>query len=93
MIKAVYPQNNVKVVPVSDYPYDDNKWVVAVQSVVYSAMSFTPDPVRIGLIGHEKDGTSYYLKIFPTWGNVSVPNVDGISNRYPKICLKGYDRL
>jgi len=27
MIKAVYPQDNVKVVPVSDYPYDDNKWV------------------------------------------------------------------
>lgn len=79
MIKAVYPQNSVKVVPVSDYPYDDNKWVAAVQSVVYSAMDYTPDPVRIGLIGHEKDGTSYYLKIFPTWGSVSVPNVDGIN--------------
>ena len=79
MIKAVYPQDSVKVVPVSDYPYDDNKWVSAVQSVVYSAMSFTPDPVRIGLIGHEKDGTSFYLKIFPTWGSESVPNVDGIN--------------
>ena len=31
------------------------------------------------MIGHEKDGTSFYLKIFPTWGNVSVPNVDGIN--------------
>ena len=79
MIKAVFPQNNVKVVPVSDYPYDDNKWVASVQSLVYSTMSYTPDPLRIGLIGHEKDGTSYYLKIFPTWGSESVPNVDGIS--------------
>jgi bifunctional NMN adenylyltransferase/nudix hydrolase len=79
MIQAVYSSDRVKVVPVSDYPYDDNKWVAAVQSVVYGAMSYTPDPIRIGLIGHEKDGTSYYLKIFPTWGNVSVPNVEGIN--------------
>jgi bifunctional NMN adenylyltransferase/nudix hydrolase len=79
MIKVVFPQDNVKVVPVSDYPYDDNKWVAAVQNVVHGAISWSADPVRIGLIGHEKDGTSYYLKIFPTWGNVSVPNVDGIN--------------
>lgn len=79
MIKAVFPQDNVKVVPVSDYPYDDNKWVAAVQNVVHGAMSWSADPIRIGLIGHEKDGTSYYLKIFPTWGNLSVPNVDGIN--------------
>jgi bifunctional NMN adenylyltransferase/nudix hydrolase len=78
MIKAVFPQENVKVVPVSDYPYDDNKWVAAIQGVVYSAMKYTPNPMKIGLIGHEKDGTSYYLKIFPTWGSESVPNVDGI---------------
>ena len=69
----------VKVVPVSDYPYDDNKWVAAVQNVVHGAISWSADPIRIGLIGHEKDGTSYYLKIFPTWGSVSVPNVDGIN--------------
>lgn len=69
----------VKVVPVSDYPYDDNKWIAAVQNVVHGAIAWSADPVRIGLIGHEKDGTSYYLKIFPTWGNVSVPNVDGIN--------------
>ena len=79
MIKSVYLDNRVKVVPVSDYPYDDNKWVAAVQNVVHGAMSWSADPIRIGLIGHQKDGTSYYLKIFPTWGNVSVSNVDGIN--------------
>jgi bifunctional NMN adenylyltransferase/nudix hydrolase len=79
MITAVYPSERVKVVPVSDYPYDDNKWVAAVQNVVHGAISWSADPVRIGLIGHEKDGTSYYLRIFPTWGSVSVPNVDGIN--------------
>lgn len=92
MIKAVYSTDRVKVVPVCDYPYDDNKWVAAVQSVVYSAMKFTPDPIRIGLIGHEKDGTSFYLKIFPTWGNVSVPNVDGINATNIREVLFGDDR-
>lgn len=79
MIKSVYPQDNVKVVPVCDYPYDDNKWINSVQNVVNGAISYTPDPLRIGLIGHSKDSTSYYLKIFPTWGNVEVPNVGGIN--------------
>lgn len=79
MIKAVFPEDRVKVVPVSDYPYDDNKWIAAVQNVVNGAISWSADPVKIGLIGHEKDGTSYYLKIFPTWESVSVPNVDGIN--------------
>lgn len=71
----------VKVVPVSDYPYDDNKWVRAVQNVVHGALAWSADPIRIGLIGHEKDGSSYYLKIFKPlgWGNVSVPNVDEIN--------------
>lgn len=82
MIKAVFPQINVKVVPVADYPYDDSKWVAAVQNVVYGAIAsngWEDFPPKIGLIGHEKDGSSYYLKIFPTWGSVSVANVDGIN--------------
>jgi bifunctional NMN adenylyltransferase/nudix hydrolase len=82
MIKSVYSQDCVKVVPVADYPYDDNKWIAAVQNVVHGAIAtsgWKDYPPKIGLIGHEKDGTSYYLKIFPTWDNVSVPNVDGIN--------------
>jgi bifunctional NMN adenylyltransferase/nudix hydrolase len=69
----------VKVVPVADYPYDDNKWVNAVRNVVHGALKWSADPLRIGLIGHEKDGSSFYLKIFPTWDSVAVPNVDGIN--------------
>lgn len=92
MIEAVYKdefnysgaQGNVKtprvkVVPVSDYPYDDNKWIAAIQNVVHGAISWSPDPIKIGLIGHSKDSTSYYLNIFPTWGHVEVANVDGIN--------------
>lgn len=77
MIKAVFPSDNVKVVPVSDYPYDDNKWVNAIQKIVDETV---PDAKDVGLIGHSKDSTSYYLNIFPRWNDhVEVPNVDGIN--------------
>jgi len=77
MIKAVFPSDNVKVVAVSDYPYDDNKWMNAIQNVVDNAI---PDAVDVGLIGHSKDSTSYYLEIFPRWKNhVEVEDVGGIN--------------
>jgi bifunctional NMN adenylyltransferase/nudix hydrolase len=77
-IKCVYPHKNIKVVPVSDYPYNDNKWVGAVQEVVNDNLS-NPNNT-IGLIGHKKDSSSYYLNIFPMWGNVPVENQDGINS-------------
>jgi bifunctional NMN adenylyltransferase/nudix hydrolase len=77
MIEAVFPADRVKVVPVSDFPYDDNKWMNAIQKVVDEAI---PDAVDVGLIGHSKDSTSYYLEIFPRWKNhVEVADVGGIN--------------
>lgn len=87
MIDAVYPKESgkakfhernprIKIVPVADYPYDDNAWVSAVQSSVDNIKTGT----KTGLIGHSKDSSSYYLKIFPQWRNhVEVENVDGIN--------------
>ncbi len=67
----------VKVVPVSDYPYDDNKWVNAIQKIVDETVPYAKD---VGLIGHSKDSTSYYLNIFPRWKNhVEVEDVGGIN--------------
>ncbi len=69
--------HRIKVVPVSDFPYDDNKWVNAIQKIVDVTV---PNAQDVGLIGHSKDSTSYYLNIFPKWKNhVEVPNVDGIN--------------
>lgn len=77
MIEVVFPTNRVKVVPVSDYPYDDNKWVNAIQKIVDETVPHAKD---VGLIGHSKDHTSYYLNIFPRWKNhVEVPDVGGIN--------------
>lgn len=67
----------IHIVPVSDYPYDDNKWVNAIQKIVDETVPHAKD---IGLIGHSKDSTSYYLNIFPRWKNhVEVEDVDGIN--------------
>lgn len=78
----MYTTNRVKVVPVMDYPYDDNAWVSAVQNAVNGALSstWTDFPKKIGLIGHSKDSSSFYLKIFPQWRNhIEVENIDGIN--------------
>lgn len=91
MIKACYPRERVIVAPLPDFPYDDNKWVKAVQSTVeahvtsYLAMNYDDfkgvsyDNAKIGLIGHNKDHTSYYLKMFPKWGSVEVENYMGLN--------------
>ena len=87
MIKSVFPDDSVKVVPVSDYPYDDNKWINAVQKIVDETVPYTQD---VGLIGHSKDHTSYYLNIFPRWkDHVEVPNVDGTNATDIRNCLFG----
>lgn len=87
MIKAVYPQDNVNVVPVSDYPYDDNKWMNSIRIAVKNTV---PEAENIGLIGHSKDSTSYYLEIFPDWkGHVEVDNVDGINATDIRVALLG----
>jgi bifunctional NMN adenylyltransferase/nudix hydrolase len=38
-----------------------------------------PDDASIGLYGHRKDATSFYLDDFPAWILEQLPNVDGIN--------------
>jgi len=92
MIEATFPDETMEmystfgalqqgprlhIVPVSDYPYDDNKWVNAIQKIVDETVPRAQD---VGLIGHSKDSTSYYLNIFPRWKNhVEVADVGGIN--------------
>lgn len=71
--------NNLIVKPLPDYPYDDNKWKASVRSVVSTSLSWSDFPPKIGLIGHNKDHTSYYLRMFPDWGSVEVDNYLGLN--------------
>jgi len=71
------------VAPLMDVLYNDEAWVRNVQATVdglVTAHHRQPHRrPRIGLIGHSKDHTAYYLKLFPQWGSVAVANYQGIN--------------
>ena len=75
--------NRVHIAPLMDILYNDESWVRNVQSTVngfVTAHFGTPHKQpRVGLIGHSKDNSSYYLNLFPQWGAVQVPNFLGLS--------------
>lgn len=74
---SLEPQEISRVVirPLHDYLYNDNKWMQEVQKHVEVTMQSFPDRSsheRIGIIGHDKDDSSWYLKAFPQWEFVEV---------------------
>ena len=56
--------------PNIDTIYNDQAWVVRVQAIV--AKHSAPGD-KIGIIGHKKDPSSYYLEMFPQWGFEEIP--------------------
>lgn len=69
--------------PLRDHPYNDNKWLAQVQSVVNAHVTEVFDrdveTLAIGLVGHFKDQSSYYLRLFPHMQRVEVPNFEKIN--------------
>ncbi len=68
----------IRCVPLVDVLYNDARWVTSVEQAVQSVTGTNPT-LKIGLVGHYKDRTSYYLSLFPNWEPVSVPSYRGIS--------------
>ena len=69
----------VRIRPLRDYLYNDNKWMSEVQQHVELFTSTTPyfqargkALTKIGIIGYDKDDSSWYLKAFPQWDFVDV---------------------
>lgn len=52
--------------PLPDSPYDLQEWINTVQHLVRQAQGSVLRP-KIALTGHERDQTSFYLKLFPQW--------------------------
>lgn len=69
MIRAVYPGRAMRFVHLRDY-HDDELWNDAVRQAV-------GDQARI--VGMEKDDSSYYLRNFPQWERVLVPQCEDLS--------------
>lgn len=83
-------QDRVLFVGQEDYTYQDEKWLVTLQTNVKQKILQTIpgnnhnitlhglSDVKIGLIGHSKDETSYYLSMFPNWPNENVGSIKGV---------------
>jgi len=87
-------QTKILVKGISD-TYNDQTWVRTIQETVENVIrgdrmsTYKQDPStldnvvfdpKIGLIGHEKDDTSYYLKLFPQWKMIEVENIDDLNS-------------
>lgn len=69
--------------PIEDAPYNNQVWARWVQSEVDQLISIddwgSSSTKKIGIIGYEKDGSSFYLKMFPQWEFVPVENYEGMN--------------
>ena len=66
--------------PLHDDPYHDERWTAQVEAAVAAVLAAHGTPAaRVGLFGHEKDASSFYLRLFPQWDYVSEADTDGIS--------------
>lgn len=85
MIRAAYPAGSERIitVPLEDTLYNDEKWIRDVQAAVLSAFTQAYGAwhplAKIALIGHNKDNSSFYLKLFPQWDSINVSNQETIS--------------
>lgn len=80
MIHAALPNewcDRVILKPLPDFTYNDAAWVKSVTQIVSETVANPKHSVA--LVGHDKDETTYYLKLFPNWSYIEVGNLDGIN--------------
>lgn len=77
-LTAAELSQRITFLPVRDFKYSDPKWhrKISKQLIENGA---THDKKTV-LVGHEKDDTSYYLKMFPQWSRVKVGNVNNLNS-------------
>ena len=59
-----------------DTVYNDTAWASRVQAIVGK---HTQPGDKIGVIGHKKDGSSFYLDMFPQWAYEEVPLIEPLN--------------
>lgn len=59
-----------------DTIYNDQAWAVRVQSIVNKHFKVND---KIGIIGHKKDESSFYLDMFPQWEYENVEEIEPLS--------------
>lgn len=54
-----------------DFKYNDNAWIEEVQRLVGETLGpVIQHSTRVALVGHSKDESSYYLKVFPKYDHI-----------------------
>lgn len=83
-------QDRLLFVAQEDHIYQDQKWLVTFQQKIKEKILLSIpgnsanvtlhglSDVRIGLIGHKKDESSYYINMFIGWGTEDVAGVKGV---------------
>jgi bifunctional NMN adenylyltransferase/nudix hydrolase len=66
----IYVEENV------DTIYNDQAWAVRVQGIVSKYRTLGG---KVGIIGHKKDDSSFYLDMFPQWGYEDVELIEFLS--------------
>ena len=67
--------------PLRDHLYNESLWIANVQRTVAEAIRADGGDARarVGLIGQDKDASSYYLREFPQWSLVDVRHTETLS--------------
>ena len=66
----IYVEENI------DTIYNDQAWAVRVQGIVSKYRTLGG---QVGIIGHKKDDSSFYLDMFPQWGFENVELIEFLS--------------
>lgn len=72
-------QIHLHFLPIVDL-YNDVKWTQAVKDGVNTVVSAQD---KVGLIGHFKDESSYYLRLFPEWQLIELENLKNALSATP----------
>ncbi len=83
MIQSALPEaaDRLLIRPLRDHLYNESLWIAAVQRTVAEAIKADGGApgARIGLVGKDKDASSYYLQEFPQWDLVDVRHTETLS--------------
>ena len=63
----------INIEPNIDTIYNDQAWAVRIQGIV---SKYATRGSRVGVIGHKKDESSFYLDMFPQWDFVNVEQIE-----------------
>lgn len=59
-----------------DTIYNDQAWAIRVQGIVSKYRTLG---AKVGIIGHDKDESTFYLSMFPQWERVEVPLIEPLN--------------